>query len=188
MSGMSASLALASGSQTSSSSSLVGPPSGSSTATSLRQALKKRVSKRRTRLGGVMARAMKRSGVQRGLDAVLGKALPVGLGRREGAFAADQQAGFLIGLADGRKRDGAGPRRAGAAGAGGQLGFFLRVQGGGDGNAAVGRIGAAAGKDELAGHEGMAGMAPAHQHQNLVALAVEQDQGRGVARAQRPGR
>ena len=47
-------------SQTISSSSLVGPPSASATATSSRHAAKKRVSKRRTRPGGVIARATKR--------------------------------------------------------------------------------------------------------------------------------
>jgi hypothetical protein len=106
---------------------------------------------------------------------VFGKALPITPGRREVALAADEQAGFLVRLADRRQRNGAGACHARAAKAGGQVGLFLCKEPCCDGNAAVGRIGTAAGKDEFPGHEGMTGMAPAHQHLDVIALAVKQD-------------
>ena len=144
------------------------------------------MSKRRTRPGGVMARAIMRRPDKRRAHAVVGKGLPLGLAGGERSFLADQQAGLLIGLPDRRKRDGAGARMAGAAGAGGELCLLMRVQTRRHGDAAVGRIGAAAGKHELPGHEGVPHVAAAHQHVELAALAVEQDQRAGVARAQRP--
>ena len=88
---------------------------------------------------------------------MVGKALPVGLAWSKGALAADQQAGLLIGLADRRQGDGAGAGRRCGAAIGAQPGLFVAdARSSATGDAAVGRVGAAAGKHEFAGHEGMA--------------------------------
>ena len=117
---------------------------------------------------------------------MLDKAPPVALAGGERAFLADQQAGFLIGFAYRRKRDGASPGKARAPRAGGQLGFFLRMQAGGHRNAAVRGVGAAARKHEFARHEGMPCVAASHQDEEVAGAAVEQDQRRGIARPERP--
>ena len=96
------------------------------------------------------------------------KPCQLGLAVCERRLAADQQPRFLIGLADRRKRDGAGAGRAGRAGCG--RFWPLRPDAGpGHGNAAVVRVRAAARKDELARHEGVPGVAAAHQHQDFAA-------------------
>ena len=100
---------------------------------------------------------------------MVGKGLPFGLAGGERPFLADQQAGLLVGLPDRRERDGAGAREAGAAGAGSEFCFLVRVQARGHDDAAVGRIGAAAGKHELPGHEGMPHVAAPHQHVEFAA-------------------
>ena len=144
------------------------------------------MSKRRTRPGGVMARATKRSAVQRGLDAVLGKALPVGLGGGEGP-SADQQAGLLIGLADRRQRDGAG---AGCAVARLVLPTAWRSRRGCRPPATAMRL--SAGSVRPPGNTNLPGMKACRAWRRpistlqLAALAVEQDQRRRVARPQRP--
>ena len=146
------------------------------------------MSKRRTRPGGVMARATKRSGSQRRLHAVLDETLPVGLGGRERALAPDQQAGLLIGLADRRKRDGARPC-AGSCARWSRAAWLLRA---GQASSATGTRPSSGsvrppGKTNLPGMKAWLRMAPAHQHAHFAALAVEQDQRRGVARPHRAG-
>ena len=185
--GMSACLASAIGSQTSSSSSLVGPPSASATATSLRQAAKKRVSKRRTRPGGVMARATKRSVVQRRLHAVFGKALPVApwwwrtrpCGRSAGRLPHRSR-----GSPTARWR---GPApRVSAAVADGELGEFLA-----DAGLSATAMRLSAGSVRPPGNTNLPGMKAWRAWRRpistlkLAAGAVEQDQRCRVARPQR---
>lgn len=91
-----------------------------------------------------------------------------------GPSAADQQAGFLIGLAHCRERDGACAcdRRTGAGL--GEPDFFFGGEALRDGDPAVRGVGAAAGEDEAAGREGMACTAPAEQDPDVAAAAVDE--------------
>ena len=63
----------------------------------------------------------------------------------------------------------------------GDAGFLVGMQVRGHRDAAVGGVGASAGKHELAGHEGVLLVATPHQHVEFAAFAVEQDQGGRVA-------
>ncbi len=107
---------------------------------------------------------------------------PARFGRFEGSPAADEQARFLIGLTDGRKRDRAGAGRAKATRCR-YPGFFVWMKAAGDSDAAVIGIRSATRKNELARHEYVLGVAPAHQHADFIAAPVEQHQRRGIARA-----
>ena len=97
-----------SGSQTSSTSSASGPTLPSMRwAMALASAVKKRVSKRRGRRGGVMARAMKWMLRQVGMNRRPRRrptTAPAGAAGALGAPGAEQQAGLLEGLADGGER------------------------------------------------------------------------------------
>ena len=118
---------------------------------------------------------------------MIGKSLPVGLAGGERRFLANQEARLLVGFPDRRERNGAGARQAGAPGAGPEFCLLVRVEAGGDGDAAVGRIGAAAREDEFSGHEGMPHVATSHQYVECAALMVEDNEGRRIARPQRAG-
>ena len=126
---------------------------------------------------------------ERRLHAVFGKALPVGLGGGERALAADQQAGLLIGLADRRQRDRAGARRASG---GCCRGRALPLRRGCRPSATATRLSAGSvrppGKTNLPGMKACRAWRRPISTLDLAAAAVEQDQRRGVARAQRPCR
>ena len=89
---------------------LCGPPSGRSTAT---LSARRQESACRSAAPGraALSRGRHSAGLRARGDAVLGEALPARPSSSRTGRAADQQPGFLIGLADRRKRDGAGARR-----------------------------------------------------------------------------
>ena len=80
-------------------------------------------------------------------------------------FDAEQQAGLLIGLADGRERPSAHPARRGAPDARRERGLDARVKRAPTaGMLQVAEVDAPARKYEFSGHERVARMPPAHQH------------------------
>ena len=173
------------GSQTSSTSSLSGPTKPSSRrAIADTSAAKKRLSKRSGRFGGVMARAMKwiwlRSGtmpaVANGCHACRRRVHR--LGRRH----AEHQPGFLIGLAHRGERIGRRFRGARPFHPPHQRSQMTVIERGGDRHQPVGRLDAAAGKDEFARQEAMPLVTAAEQHLRDRLGAVDQNQRRRIPR------
>src|SRR5690606_32806559 len=106
--------------------------------------------------------------------AVLDKTLPVRLRRLERAAFADQNARFLVSFANCGHGNRARPCRAGARS--NEFGLFVRMQRRSKRYARIGWICAAARKDEFAGHEGMAHMAPAEKNADFAARPVKENE------------
>ena len=144
-------------------------------------AVKKRVSKRRTRPGGVIARAIRNR-----LDGSGSRPASVNGFQAPSSFdAACRPCGRGRGRFPRRPRGSRRPRaprprRCDLRAALEQIGFELAGNRRGDGNAVVGLVDAAAGKNIFARHEHHLVVAFADQHLRLVAGAIDQDQRRGV--------
>ena len=97
-------------------------------------------------------------------------------------LAAEAESGLFAGFADRRigKRTRAAGRDLRAALQ--EIGFELRRDRGGDRHAVVGLVDAAAGENELAGHEHHLVVALADEHLRLGTGAIDQDQRRGILR------
>ena len=142
--------------------------------------MKNRVSKRRTRPGGVIARAIRnrldgsgnRPASEKGFHAPSSTA-PV-------AFAAETEAGFLAGLADRGNRQRARARGGDLRTALQQIGLQRFRDRRRHWNAVVGFIDASAGKDEFAGHEHHLVVALANQDFRHGSAAIDQDQRGGI--------
>ena len=150
---------------------------------------KKRVSKRRGRPGGVMARA---KNVSRSAPAgSRWRRTPASSAPSAAARCAqrraDEQARLLEGLAHGGQRQRARPGLAGACPSWPPSAFRGRAAPGRCSTAImpVGGVDAAAGKHVAARHEHHVEAPPPEQHARLARGAVDDDQGRGIARAQR---
>ena len=139
--------------------------------------MKKRVSKRLTRPGGVIARAIRNrlDGSGSRPASVNGAQGPSSFARGPFSLAPEAQPGLLAGLADRGDRQRLGPRGRDLRAALQQVGLELPGNRRGHRNAVIGLVDTAAGKDELAGHE----------HDLVVALA-DQDL-RHLRRCDRPG-
>ena len=175
------------GSQTSSTSSLSGPTKPSARcAMAAISAAKKRLSKRRGRFGGVMARRDEMDGAEVGNDAGFGERLPRPRRRRDRRRTrrAEHEAGLLIGLADRGEREARGFRRAGMSDFCHQAGDVAVVQSGERRHLPVRRLDAAAGKNEFSRHETVPLVAAAEQHFRHGLGAVDEDQRRGIPRFQ----
>ena len=144
-------------------------------------AVKKRVSKRRTRPGGVIARAIRNrlDGSGSRPASVNGFQAPssfTGLSTlRPRQSPVSSQASRIAATASARAREGDDLRTALE-----QVGLELAGNRSGDGNAVVGLVDAAAGKNIFARHEHHLVVALADQHLRLVAGAVDQDQRRRI--------
>src|SRR4029079_18137202 len=88
--------------------------------------------------------------------------------------ATEAEAGFLAGLADRRKRERPRPRKRDLRTALEQIGFELAGNRRGDGNAVIGLVDAAAGKNIFARHEHNLVVALADQDLRLLAGAIDQ--------------
>src|ERR1700735_4661510 len=121
-------------------------------------------------------------GVERGMDAGRREACP-GAGRRIFRRAivgdSDGETRFLEGLADRRQRQAPREARRGPAYACVELLLNMRVERPRRGHAPVFRLDPAAGKDEFARHEPMAGVSLAHEHPRPRALAMIDENERG---------
>ena len=107
---------------------------------------------------------------------MFGKTGPARITGRQGTAAANQQARFLIGFADGRESDGARPGVARPRACAPELCVFGRMQLRSHRHARVGGVGTPAGKHEPVGHEGVVAAAPPEQHAEVGARPVEQDE------------
>ena len=145
--------------------------------------MKKRVSKRRTRPGGVIARAIRNrlDGSGSRPASANGFQAPSSFDRLVD-LAAEAEPGFLAGLADRGDRERARAGRYDLRAALEQIGLELGGDRSGDRNAVVRLVDAAAGKNIFARHEHHLVVALADQHLRLVAGAIDQDQRRRVLR------
>ena len=92
----------------------------------------------------------------------------------------EQKARLLEGLADGSERQSPTALGRGPGDPGHQRLLGAGMKGTRHGHGSVAGFDAPAGKDELAGHEFQALMPLAHEHLRVSALAVDDDEGRGV--------
>src|ERR1700687_5777410 len=155
--------------------------SGSSAPTASRKARKKRVSKRRGRLGGVMARNTKVSAERSGMTPASTKRCHSDAGGRAFSSARRARRGPVFSAVS------RVPAARGARPAQARTRPLRRggIEGAERRHLAVGGIDAASGEHELAGNERVAGVAQAQQHARRPRVAVDEHEGGSVARTHR---